>query len=129
MTSQTANTDSTGSIATVVIVLTVLLGVTVVVVIVVLVVKLRYCTNDAVNQSILILPSLFTRKQQKLKGQSYEMVDTKSKPVAESATSSLALQPTIDEIHDRSELEKDSPNKTSMMNVLYEPGKCDKPSM
>ena len=50
------------------------------------------------------------------------MVDAKSKPVAESARCSLLLQPTIDEIHDRSEHEKDSPNKTSMKNILYEPG-------
>ena len=31
--------------------------------------------------------------------------------------------PTIDDIHDRSENEKVTTNKTSMMNVLYEPGR------
>ena len=40
----------------------------------------------------------------------------------ESKTSSLPLKPTIEDIHDRSENEKDTPNKTSMKNVLYEPG-------
>ena len=40
----------------------------------------------------------------------------------ESKTSSL--KPTIEYIHDRSENEEDTPNKTSMKNVLYEPGKC-----
>ena len=34
-----------------------------------------------------------------------------------------ALKPTIDEIHDHSEQENDSPNKTSIKNVLYEKGK------
>ena len=42
--------------------------------------------------------------------------------LTESTTSMLALKPTIDEIHDRTEYEKDSPNKTSMKNALYEPG-------
>ena len=42
--------------------------------------------------------------------------------LTESAKSLSALKPTIDEIHDRSEHEKDSPNKTSMKNILYEPG-------
>ena len=50
------------------------------------------------------------------------MVMPNPKSAVESATSSLAIIPTIDEIHDRSEHEKDSPNKTSMKNVLYEPG-------
>ena len=43
--------------------------------------------------------------------------------LTESTTSMSALKPTIDEIHDRSEHEKDSPNKTSIKNVLYEKGK------
>ena len=43
--------------------------------------------------------------------------------VTESTKSLSALKPTIDEIHDRSEQEKDSPNKTSIKNVLYEKGK------
>ena len=45
--------------------------------------------------------------------------------LTESTTSmsDSALKPTIDEIHDRSEHEKDSPNKTSIKNVLYEKGK------
>ena len=43
--------------------------------------------------------------------------------VSESTKSLSALKPTIDEIHDRSEQEKDSPNKTSIKNVLYEKGK------
>ena len=42
----------------------------------------------------------------------------------ESNTSLLALKPTIEDIHDRSENENDTPNKTSMKNVLYEPGIC-----
>ena len=41
----------------------------------------------------------------------------------ESKTSSLPLKPTIEDIHDRSVNEKDTPNKMSMKNVLYEPGK------
>ena len=43
--------------------------------------------------------------------------------LTESTTSMSALKPIIDEIHDRSEHEKDSPNKTSIKNVLYEKGK------
>ena len=43
---------------------------------------------------------------------------------SESRASSLALNPTIEDIHDRSENEKDTPNKTSMKNMLYEPGTC-----
>ena len=42
--------------------------------------------------------------------------------LTESTTSLSALKPTIDEIHDCSEHEKDSPNKTSMKNILYETG-------
>ena len=42
----------------------------------------------------------------------------------ESKTSLLALKSTIEDIHDRSENEKDTPNKVSMKNVLYEPGEC-----
>ena len=42
---------------------------------------------------------------------------------SESKTSLLPLKPTIEDIHDRSENEKDTPNKMSMKNVLYEPGK------
>ena len=38
----------------------------------------------------------------------------------ESKTSSL--NPTIEDIHDCSENEKDTPSKTSMKNALYEPG-------
>ena len=49
-----------------------------------------------------------------------EMVPDPDLP--ESKTSSLALKPTIEDIHDRSENENDTPNKTSMKNVLYEPG-------
>ena len=40
----------------------------------------------------------------------------------ESKTSLLALKPTIEDIHDRSENENDTQNKTSMKNILYEPG-------
>ena len=40
----------------------------------------------------------------------------------ENKTTSLALKSTIEDIHDRSENEKDTPNITSMKNVLYEPG-------
>ena len=43
--------------------------------------------------------------------------------LTENTTSMSALKPTIDEIYDRSEHEKDSPNKTSIKNVLYEKGK------
>ena len=42
----------------------------------------------------------------------------------ESKTTSLALKSTIEDIHDRSENKKDTPNKVSMKNVLYEPGEC-----
>ena len=42
---------------------------------------------------------------------------------SESKSSSLPLNPTIEDIHDRSENEKDTPNKMSMKNVLYEPGR------
>ena len=41
---------------------------------------------------------------------------------SESKRSLLALKPTIEDIHDRSENEKDAPNKTSMKNALYESG-------
>ena len=43
-------------------------------------------------------------------------------PDPESKTSSLAL---IEDIHDRSKNENDTPSKTSMKNVLYEPGTID----
>ena len=42
---------------------------------------------------------------------------------SQSKASIVPLKPTIVEIHDRSENEKDTPNKTTMKNVLYEPGK------
>ena len=35
----------------------------------------------------------------------------------------IDILPTIEDIHDRSENEKDTQNKTSMNNVLYEPGR------
>ena len=41
----------------------------------------------------------------------------------ERKASCLALKPTIDEIHDRTENEENTENKMSMKNVLYEPGK------
>ena len=41
----------------------------------------------------------------------------------ERKTSFLALKPTIDEIHDRTENEENTEKKISMKNVLYEPGK------
>ena len=74
---------------------------------------------------------LFIRIQQKIKHHSYDIVMLEPKSTAEmvsgdnltESTKSLsALKPTIGEIHDRSEHEKDSPNKTSMKNILYEPG-------
>ena len=43
----------------------------------------------------------------------------------ESKANLLALKPTIEDIHDRSENENDTQNKTSMKNVLYEPGICN----
>ena len=45
--------------------------------------------------------------------------------LSESKSSSLPLNPTIEDIHDHSENE-DTPNKTSMKNILYEPGQCTK---
>ena len=41
---------------------------------------------------------------------------------SQSKTSSLALKLTIDDIHYRSENEEHTQSKTSMKNVLYEPG-------
>ena len=52
-------------------------------------------------------------------------VDSEMAPdpdLPESKASLLALKPTIEEIHDRSENERDTQNKTSMKNFLYEPG-------
>ena len=46
--------------------------------------------------------------------------------LSESKSSSLSLNPTIEDIHDHSENEEGTPNKTSMKNILYEPGKCTK---
>ena len=46
--------------------------------------------------------------------------------LSESKSSSLPLNSTIEDIHDCSENEEDTPNKTSMENVLYEPGRCTK---
>ena len=73
------------------------------------------------------LPSF--RKQRKPLKQTYVIVgDLGNKnPIedpdhSENKLSLLALNSTIDNIHDRSENEKDTPNKTSMKNVLYEPG-------
>ena len=40
----------------------------------------------------------------------------------ESKATSLALKSTVEDIHDHSENEKDTPDITSMKNVLYEPG-------
>ena len=74
------------------------------------------------------------RKQHRPKQHEYEMVSNleEKKPKLtvetavpnppESKTSLLALKPTIEDIHDHSENEKDTPNKTSMKNALYEPG-------
>ena len=70
------------------------------------------------------------RKQRKQLKQTYAIVgDLGNKnPIensdhSENKTSSLALKSTIEDIHNRSENEKDTPNITSMKNVLYEPGK------
>jgi hypothetical protein len=46
-------------------------------------------------------------------------------PDHERKTSLLALKPTIDEIHDRTENEENTENKTSMKNALYVPGKIE----
>ena len=46
--------------------------------------------------------------------------------LSESKSSSLPLNSTIEDIHDCSENEEDTTNKTSMKNVLYEPGRCTK---
>ena len=43
--------------------------------------------------------------------------------VPENKTSSLELNPTIDDIHDGSENDENTASKMSMKNVLYEPGK------
>ena len=73
---------------------------------------------------------LIIRKQQGQKHQSYEMVPKLKQATEmasihpESKTSSFALKPTIEDIHDRSENEENTQSKTSMKNVLYEPGKC-----
>ena len=40
----------------------------------------------------------------------------------QSKTSSLALKLTIEDIHDRSKNEEHTQSKTSMKNILYEPG-------
>ena len=78
------------------------------------------------------------RKQHRPKQHEYEVVsnlqDKKPKstvktiiseyPEGKTVSESLALKSTIEYIHDRSENEKDTPNKTSMKNVLYEPGEC-----
>ena len=75
------------------------------------------------------------RKQQKSIDHSYDVVsdleNKKSDSVIEmvpnppeTETSSFTLtKSTIEDIHDRSENDKDTPNKISMKNVLYEPGK------
>ena len=73
----------------------------------------------------------FIRKRQRLKSQPYEMTSDFPKPKPstevvsnppESKTSSLALKLTIEDIHDRSKNEEHTQSKTSMKNVLYEPG-------
>ena len=43
---------------------------------------------------------------------------------ADPSENSIELKPTIEDIHDHSENENDTQNKTSMKNILYEPGKC-----
>ena len=45
-------------------------------------------------------------------------------PKGKTTSESLALKSTIEDIHDHSENEKDTPNKVSMKNILYEPGEC-----
>ena len=76
------------------------------------------------------------RKQQKSIDHSYDVVsDLENKNSdsviemvpnpPETETSSLALTNSIiEDTHDHSENDKDIPNKISMKNVLYEPGKC-----
>ena len=70
---------------------------------------------------------LYFRKRQKLvnfnTSDLENMNSSETVPYPESKTSSLALKPTIEEIHDRSENEEDTASKMSMKNVLYEPGK------
>ena len=46
--------------------------------------------------------------------------------LSENKSSSLLLNPKIEDIHDCSENEKDTPDITSMKNSLYEPGRCTK---
>ena len=123
--------DNIGLIAAVAVVIIVLLGIMIVFVVIILLVKKRYCSNRMCHSALSF--SLFIRKWQRQKRQSYEIVSDLPKPKSstgmasahcESKTSSLPLKPTIEDIHDRSENEKDTPNKMSMKNVLYEPGKC-----
>ena len=134
VTSQPAHTqapDNIGLIAAVAAVIIVLLAIIIVSVVIMLLVKKRYYSNKMCH-STLSFYFLFIRKWQRQKNQSYEMVSDLPKPKSstemasahcESKTSSLPLKPTIEDIHDCSENEKDTPNKTSMKNVLYEPGK------
>ena len=77
------------------------------------------------------------RKWKKLMNNSYDIVNdlVNEKPVqaiemfpnlSENKSSSLPLYPTIEDIHDCSENEEDTPDITSMANILYEPGRCTK---
>ena len=78
----------------------------------------------------LIINANSFRKRQKPTDDSYDIIKDLEKEKSiemypdppKSKASSIALKSTIEDIHDRSENEKDTPNKTSMKNVLYEPG-------
>ena len=92
------------------------------------------------DKIILVWPIINTftfRKRQKLMNNSYNDL-VNEKPVQaiemfpnppESKSSSLSLKPTIEDTHNRSENEEDTPDKTSMNNILYEPGRCTKFNM
>ena len=70
------------------------------------------------------------RKQQRPKQHAYEMVSNlqneKPKPAIEMVPdppeNKINVLPAIKDIHDRSETEKDTQNKTPIKNALYEPG-------
>ena len=112
----------------------VLLASMIVLVVIVLFMKRRYiimimCTYsyNVRNKTTFLLSFRIQRKPLK---QTYAIVDDlgNKNPIEnsdppESKINSLALKSTIEDIHNRSENEKDTPNITSMKNVLYESGK------
>ena len=99
-------------------------------------------TNYFVKLLLWVFPSLFRKQRKQINDRRNEIVYDSEKvddkkqfrskvtsevapnhPESEASTLAAKTIATIDDIHDRSDNNKDTATKSTMKNVLYEPGK------